>query len=297
MSDNIREENAAAPADSPESPAAGLNEAANVPQEKPHHVGLAESALESSLSDVLPLSPIGGEPEKSNDGKSENKFGRNRRNRNASAKKNGASASAAVGVIDDPAQFTETLSGSGPKPRERRRDRQERREKAPSEAAPAEQPAAAAPSPSSEEVLPPNAAVAEKIEETRQGGSWRVQEKREKNFRHFQAKSGPQCPKLIIEPAPIPVQEEEPSFWSKLKARILSIFGVGKKKQKKNRHGRRRGGKRRGNRPFDKKDFHGNNQNGNGKKNFGRNRNSGFRGGNRNGGAPRPQGGKPENNG
>lgn len=288
MSDNIREENAAAPADSPESPAAGLNEAANVPQEKPHHVGLAESALESSLSDVLPLSPIGGEPEKSNDGKSENKFGRNRRNRNASAKKNGASA--AVGVIDDPAQFTETLSGNGPKPRERRRDRQERREKAPTEAASAEQPAA----PASEEVLPPNAAVAEKIEETRQGGSWRVQEKREKNFRHFQAKSGAQCPKLIIEPAPIPVQEEEPSFWSKLKARILSIFGVGKKK-KKNRHGRRRGGKRHGNRSFDKKDFHGNGQNG--RKNFGRNRNSGFRGGNRNGGAPRPQGGKPESNG
>lgn len=288
MSDNIREENAAAPADSPESPAAGLNEAANVPQEKPHHVGLAESALESSLSDVLPLSPIGGEPEKSNDGKSENKFGRNRRNRNASAKKNGASA--AVGVIDDPAQFTETLSGNGPKPRERRRDRQERREKAPTEAASAEQPAA----PASEEVLPPNAAVAEKIEETRQGGSWRVQEKREKNFRHFQAKSGAQCPKLIIEPAPIPVQEEEPSFWSKLKARILSIFGGGKKK-KKNRHGRRRGGKRHGNRSFDKKDFHGNGQNG--RKNFGRNRNSGFRGGNRNGGAPRPQGGKPESNG
>ena len=43
--------------------------------------------------------------------------------------------------------------------------------------------------------------------------------------------------------------------------------------------------------------YQGRYQNGNGKKNFGRNRNSGFRGGNRNGGAPRPQGGKPENNG
>ena len=237
-------------------------QAPETPVAKPH-TSLAESALESSLSDVLPLSPIGGEPEKNNAGNPEKKNGgRHGLRRGAGAKKGkNAGAGVSVGVIESPEQFTETLSGTGPKPRERRRERESRPQEAASENTPAAE------------------NVAEKIEEIRQGAGWRIREKREKNFHHVQSNAGNPRPKLIIEPAPIPVQEEEPSFWQKLKARILAFFKIGKKK-KKHQRGKKRGGKFRGDRPHGKKDFHG--QRSGGKKNFNRNRNSGFRGGNGN---------------
>lgn len=266
MPDNITEETAASPEVSTAVPAneSVAEQAPETPTTKPHTT-LAESALESSLSDVLPLSPIGGKPEKTTSGNAEKKNGgRHGLRRGASAKKGKpAGAGASVGVIENPEQFTETLSGSGPKPRERRRDREAR----PQENVPA----------IASENAPANENVAEKIEEIRQGAGWRIREKREKNFHHVQANAGTPRPKLIIEPAPIPVQEEEPSFWQKLKARILAFFKIGKKKHQR---GKKRGGKFRGDRPYGKKDFHGQRQGG--KKNFNRNRNSGFRGNNGN---------------
>lgn len=269
MPDNITEENAASPDVSTVVPANEnvAEQAPETPEPKPHAT-LAESALESSLSDVLPLSPIGGEVEKNANGKSEKKNGgRHGLRRGASAKKGkSGAASPSVGIIENPEQFTETLSGTGPKPRERRHEREfARRENAPAE--------------SNSENLPSGENVAEKIEEIRQGAGWRIREKREKNFHHVQPNAGTPRPKLIIEPAPIPVQEEEPSFWQKLKTRILAFFKIGKKK-KKQRNGKKRGGKFRGDRPNGKKDFHG--QRHGGKKNFNRNRNSGYRGGNGN---------------
>lgn len=266
MPDNITEETPASPELSTAVPATEsvAEQAPETPKPKPH-TSLAESALESSLSDVLPLSPVGGESEKNTPGKSEKKNGgRHGLRRGASAKKGKSGlAGSSVGVIEKPEEFKETLSGTGTKPRE------PRREFRPQEGVPAEKPSADG---SVEEN------VAEKMEEIRQGAGWRIREKREKNFHHFQANAGAQRPKLIIEPAPIPVQEEEPSFWQKLKNRILAFFKIGKKKKKA--HGKKRGGKFRGERPFGKKDFHGQRQGG--KKNFNRNRNSGFRGGNGN---------------
>lgn len=263
MPDNITEETAASP-DVPTSVPATENvaeQAPETPAPKPQ-ASLAESALESSLSDVLPLSPIGGEPEKNTSGKPEKKNGRHGLRRGASAKKGkSGAAGASVGVIENPEQFTETLSGTGPKPRERRRDSflQENVE-------------------AKIEKTPAGEGVEEKIEEIRQGAGWRIREKREKHF-HVQANAGTPRPKLIIEPAPIPVQEEEPSFWQKLKTRILAFFKIGKKK-KKHQRGKKRSGKFRGDRLHGKKDFHG--QRHGGKKNFNRNRNSGFRGNNGN---------------
>lgn len=264
MPDNITEETAASPEISTSVPATE-NVAEQAPETsapKPQ-ASLAEAALESSLSDVLPLSPIGGESEKNTSGKPEKKNGRHGLRRGASAKKGKTGASgASVGVIENPEQFTETLSGTGPKPRDRRDTR-------PQENTVAE---------ANVENASAGEAVEEKIEEIRQGAGWRIREKREKHFR-VQANAGTPRPKLIIEPAPIPVQEDEPSFWQKLKNRILAFFKIGKKK-KKNQRGKKRNGKFRGDRPQGKKDFHG--QRHGGKKNFNRNRNSGFRGNNGN---------------
>lgn len=275
MPDNITEESTVSPDASTAVPATEnvAEQAPETPTPKPQ--SLAESALESSLSDVLPLSPIGGESEKNNAENQEKKNGgRHGLRRGASAKKaKNASSGSSVGVIENPEQFTETLSGTGtPKPRERRREREAR----PQENAPANA--------SEGTVVDEN--VAEKIEGIRQGAGWRIREKREKNFHHVQTNAGTPRPKLIIEPAPIPVQEEEPSFWQKLKNRILAFFKIGKKK-KKHQRGKKRGGKFRGDRPYGKKDFHGN-RHGN-KKNFNRNRNSGFRGGNGNRNRPQNQ--------
>lgn len=263
MPDNTQEASSVSPEVSTPAPVVPEAETPQIPEEKAEkpQTGLAESALESSHSDVLPLSPIGGDTEKNNAEKSEKKSGGRRGlRRGANGKKgkqNGPSAS--VGLIENPTQFTETLSGPGPKPRENRR---ERPENAPAENADSAKPAAE---------------LAEKIEEVRQGGEWRVREKREKNFRHPQSNAGTARPKLIIEPAPIPVQEEEPSFWQKLKARIFAFFKINKKKKKHNR-GKKRNGKFRGDRPHGKKEFH--NHGRDGKKNFNRHRNSGYRGNN-----------------
>lgn len=258
MSDNIQEEKAASPVSS--SPASVVQETETFPipeekTEKPQGV-LAESDLESSHSDVLPLSQIGSVADQSTTGKSEKKSGgRHGLRRGASGQKNkSGNASASVGLIEKPEQFKETLSGTGLKPRESRRPRSENTTSAVEN-------------------------VAEKIEGVRQGGEWRVREKREKNFRHIQSNTGAQHPKLIIEPAPIPVQEEEPSFWQKLKARIFAFFKINKKK-KKNKQGKKHGGKFRGDRSHGKKEFR--HRPHDGKKNFSRNRNSGFRGQNGN---------------
>lgn len=263
MPDNIQEEKAASSATSSPATAVQATETLPSPEEKTEkpQLALAESALESSHSDVLPLSPIGSVAEQNVPGKFEKKSGgRHGLRRGASGQKNkNGSVSASVGLIENPEQFRETLSGTGPKPREPRRSRPE--------------------NPVAENAKPVSESVAEKIEEVRQGGEWRVREKREKNFRHLQSNAGTQHPKLIIEPAPIPVQEEEPSFWQKLKARIFAFFKINKKK-KKNKHGKKHGGKYKGDRPHGKKEFR--HRPHDGKKNFNRNRNSGFRGQNGN---------------
>ena len=112
--------------------------------------------------------------------------------------------------------------------------------------------------------------------------------------RHPQSNAGGNRTKLIIEPAPIPEQEKDPSVWQKFKAKILAIFGLNKKKKKKNR----RGGKNRNRKG---KKFNGQ---GDGARKENRDGNAGreFRGGNRRsrrGRGPRPgnSGARPHNGG
>ena len=169
---------------------------------KPHTATLAEASLESSLSDVLPLSPIAGSEPAANEAKREKKNERRglRRGNSGNGKsKAGNSASGNVGVVENPAEFKETLSGTGPKPR---REREPRRENG----KPFDVAAAAAATVSPEKTAP---AV-----EVKPGSGWSIEEKKERNYRRNQPNAGANNrPKLFIEPAPIPEQEAEPSFW------------------------------------------------------------------------------------
>lgn len=231
---------------------------------------LVESPLEASHSEVLPLSPIeasSSETAVPAEKGREKKQGRRglRRGNSGRGNRHGKNPAQSVGVVENPSEVKETLSGKFvdgyEKDQEFRRAR-ERREKA--EAAKNEAPAAP---------------------------GWELKDATEgARRRHPQSNSNVNRAKLIIEPAPIPEQEKDPSFWQKFKAKILSIFGLNNKKSKKNDK-KRRGGKYR---------------NKQGKKNHGkggqgeRNGHREFRGGNRRGRhnrGPRPgnSGARPQN--
>ena len=227
---------------------------------------------------MLPLSPIeNGAPETaSGENAAERKHGRRGLRRgNAGRRGNGKNAAAhSVGIVENPGDAEESLSGKFvdgyDKDKEFRRAR-ERREKAAEAAARAE----AAP----------------------HAQGWELREEpvpEALRRRHPQSNAGGNRTKLIIEPAPIPEQEKDPSVWQKFKAKILAIFGLNKKKKKKNR----RGGKNRNRKG---KKFNGQ---GDGARKENRDGNAGreFRGGNRRsrrGRGPRPgnSGARPHNGG
>lgn len=261
----------AAPAPAPEIPAA----AAPAPAEEKHE-RLVESDLEAAHSRVLPLSPIESAEETPAAGNSEQKNRGHRGLRRGNAgrgHRNGKNAAQSVGVVENPNEVRESLSGKFvdgyEKDKEFRRAREQRRKNAEG-AAPVGETAPAA-----------------------QG--WCLTDSSDPHCRrHPQSNTNANRTKLIIEPAPIPVQEKDPSFWQKFKAKVLSIFGLDKKKKKdKNR----RGGKYRNKHG---KKFYGDNKGGDFRK--GDRNNGEFRGGNRRkrrGRGPRPgnSGARPQQNG
>lgn len=202
---------------------AGAPEISAPAEEK--HERLVESELEASLCDVLPLSPIeASAPAAETDGENANgkKHGRRglRRGNSGRGSRDGKNPAQSVGIVENPGEATETLSGKFvdgyDKDKEFRRAR-ERREKA------------------------AEIAARGNAEPSAQG--WCLTESGDRpSRRHPQSNTNSNRTKLIIEPAPIPEQEKDPSFWQKFKAKILSIFGLDKKK-KKDKH--RRGGKYR----------------------------------------------------
>ncbi|MBQ6705623.1 MAG: hypothetical protein IJN19_06450 [Opitutales bacterium] len=206
-----------------EEPVASAPESA--PAEEQKQERLVDSSLEASHSEALPLSPISASAEETVPvtGKtSEKKHGRRglRRGNSGRGQRDGkVNASRSVGIVENPGEVKETLSGKFvdgyEKDKEPRRAR-ERREKTET--------------PSKEES--PSA----------QG--WCLKETPEAvRRRHPQSNTNSNRAKLIIEPAPIPEQEKDPSFWQKFKAKILSIFGLNAKKKKHDK--KRRGGKYR----------------------------------------------------
>ncbi len=242
----------------------------SAPAEEQKQERLVESSLEAAHSDALPLSPIDAPveesavaPEKS----TEQKQGRRglRRGNSGRGRRDGKKAAQSVGIVENPGEVKETLSGKFvdgyEKDKEFRRTR-ERREKT-------------------------EAAVREDVPAAQ---GWCLKDAPEgARRRHPQSNTNSNRAKLIIEPAPIPEQEKDPSFWQKFKAKILSIFGLNKKKKKHDK--KRRGGKYR--------NKHGKNFQG-GKNE--RNGNRDFRGGNRRGRhhrGPRPgnSGARPQNGG
>ncbi len=234
---------------------AGAPEVSAPAEEK--HERLVESELEASLSAVLPLSPIEASSPAASDGENANvkKHGRRglRRGNSGRGSRDGKNPAQSVGIVENPGEATETLSGKFvdgyDKDKDFRRAR-ERREKA--------------------------AEIAARADATPAAQGWCLTESGESApRRHPQSNTNSNHTKLIIEPAPIPEQEKDPSFWQKFKAKILSIFGLDKKKKKdknrrggkyRNRHGKKfRDGKKGGD--FRKDGNHGGN--------------GGFRGGNR----------------
>ena len=264
----------AVPTPAPEN--AGAPEVSAPAEEK--HERLVESKLEASLSDVLPLSPIETAAPEAGRGEDagRRKHGRRglRRGNSGRGSREGKNPSQSVGVVENPGEATETLSGKFvdgyDKDKEFRKAR-ERREKA--------------------------AEIAARADAAPAAQGWCLTESsKTPPRRHPQSNTNANRAKLIIEPAPIPEQEKDPSFWQKFKAKILSIFGLDKKKKKdKNRRGGR-------NRNRHGKKFRDGNRNGGGEFRKDGNRNGEFRGGNRrnrHNRGPRPgnSGARPQNNG
>lgn len=264
-------ENAAVP-----TPAAEETSAAPAPAEEKHE-RLVESDLEAAHSDVLPLSPIEA-PEDSASAPDEdrNRHGHGRRglrrgNAGRGARR-GNNAAQSVGIVENPEDAQETLSGKFvdgyEKDKEFRRAREQRRNRAEAAAAGAV-PAA-------------------------QG--WCLTEPSDPTRHcHPQSNTNANRTKLIIEPAPIPEQEKDPSVWQRFKAKVLAIFGLDKKKKNRDKK-KRRGGKYRNKHgkkfPGKGGDFRKGDRNGN----------QDFRGGNRrnrHNRGPRPgnSGARPQNNG
>lgn len=254
------------------SPAPEVADAPVAPAEEKQE-RLVESALEATHSDALPLSPITtGTPEKADAEDSVKKQGHRglRRGNAGRGKRGNKNAAQSVGVVENPGDVKETLSGKFvdgyEKDKEFRRARERRN------------------------------APAAQGEEAPAAQGWCMKESGENanpRRRHPQSNAGGNHAKLIIEPAPIPEQEKDPSFWQKLKGKILTFFGLNKKKKKHDK--KRHGGKYRNKHG---KKFHG--KGGEFRKGD-RNGKQDFRGGNRRGRhnrGPRPgnSGARPQQN-
>ena len=243
----------------------------SAPAEEQKQERLVESSLEASHSEALPLSPVvaGTEEVAPATGKNtDNKYARRglRRGNSGRGRRDGnANMAQSVGVVENPGEVRETLSGKfvdGYEKEKAPRRARERREKT--------------------EISPKG--------DSQGAQGWCLKEASESvRRRHPQSNTNSNRAKLRIEPAPIPEQEKDPSFWQKFKAKILSIFGLDKKKKKHDK--KRRGGKFR--------NKHGKNFQG-GKNDHGGKRD--FRGGNRRGRhhrGPRPgkSGARPQGGG
>ncbi len=204
--------------------------------ESKHHERLVESSLEASHSEVLPLSPIetgapasaetattkgadvrGGEKNKRHGGLRRGNAGwrHSRDNRTGQS----------VGIVENAQDAKETLSGKFVDGYDKEKEFRRARELRENQGKPAE-------------------ATADPLASPRAQG-WALTEKSlDPSRRHPQSNAKSSRGKLIIEPVPIPEQEKDPSFWQKFKAKILSIFGLKKKADKKGKN-RRRGGKYR----------------------------------------------------
>lgn len=217
--DTPKVEEAVVPAPAPEVSAAPAAAPVEEKQER-----LVESDLEASHSEVLPLSPIaaasaGDAGAVVND--AEKKQGRRglRRGNSGRGRRDGKNAAQSVGVVENPGEAKETLSGKfvdgyeKNKEGVRSRDLREKPDHPVKDTAPGAQ-------------------------------GWCLKESSEgARRRHPQSNTNTNRAKLIIEPAPIPEQEKDPSFWQKFKNKILAIFGLNKKKKKQDK--KRRGGKYR----------------------------------------------------
>lgn len=260
-------------------PAPEIPVAAAPAEEK--HERLVESDLEAAHSRVLPLSPIESADEAPASGNAEQKNRGHRGLRRGNVgrgARNGKNAAQSVGVVENPGEVRESLSGKFvdgyDKDKDFRRAREQRRRNA-------------------------EAAAAAATGETAPAAQgWCLTDSDDPHCRrHPQSNTNANRTKLIIEPAPIPEQEKDPSVWQKFKAKILSIFGLDKKKKKdKNR----RGGKYRNKHG---KKFYGDGKNGEFRKGDRNNGGNGeFRGGNRRkrrGRGPRPgnSGARPQQGG
>lgn len=202
---------------------------------------LVNSALEASLSEVLPLSPIetaGKEPAtaRENAEKKHGRHGLRRGNVGRNNRRGGKAAEPSVGIVENPKEATESLSGKFVDGYDKDKEFRHAREKR--EAAVAARVEGAAPAAKgwclTEPALAHSAPGA--TDATRDMATRR---------RYPQSNSGAaNRPKLIIEPSPIPEQEKDPSLWQRLKAKLLALFGL---KKKENSEKRRRGGNAGGN--------------------------------------------------
>lgn len=206
-----------APETTPDAPAVA-------PAEEKQQERLVESALEAKHSDALPLSPIetsapvNAESENKNTNKHQGRRGL-RRGNSGRGNRGGKNAAQGVGIVENPQDVKETLSGKFVDGYQKDKEFRPRREKAKPEVAAKSNDAVSA-EPQAKGWCPPEAQEASRR-------------------RHPQSNTNANRGKLIIEPAPIPVQEKDPSIWQKFKAKILAIFGLDKKKKKhdKKRHG------------------------------------------------------------
>lgn len=174
-----------------------------------HKAALAENELESAHADALPLSQIGGEETQNNTPKKHQNNGHRglRRGNRGRADKNGVPATQQPGPVENTSEVKETLSGSGFNKPRRQRFQNEK---------------------------PADKVIDKNIENARESGNWRVEEAvSEPRKFHPQSNVDANNGKLHIEPAPLPVQEKEPSVFAKLWSKVCGLFGVKFKKKNK----------------------------------------------------------------
>lgn len=256
-------------AQTPTAPAAPAEE-----QQKPER--LVDSSLEASHSDVLPLSPIESEtkPVNGNEKSAEKQQRHGLRRGNAGRSGNrDVNKSSGPGIVENPGDVKETLSGKFvngyDKDKEFRRAREQRRD----------------------------AAIAREDAAAAHAQGWCLTGSDDPHCRHPQSNSNAgRGNKLIIEPAPIPEQEKDPSVWQKFKAKILAIFGLGKKRKndKNRRNGKFRHDKNGKKFYGDKNGFRRDGKNNGGNRDF---RGGKRHGRNRNRGRHNNSGARPQQNG
>lgn len=231
----------------PEAPAASVpaEAAQEVPAEEKHEQRLAESALEAAHSNVLPLTPIEtAAPETAAKQNGDRKHGHRGLRRGNAGRGNHHDANAAahsVGIVENPKDAKESLSGKFVDGYEKDKEFRRAREKREAAAASAHEKSAA-----------PAGTAAANVPESPAAPGWCLTEPAPANSaagatdplrrRNLQASAGASRGKLYIEPAPIPEQEKDPSLWQRFKAKLLSLFGLNKKKNKDGKK-RRRGNK------------------------------------------------------